>query len=137
MKEGGLINKILSTTDILDCNPIVAPFSISGPLGHDPQGKEIQLQEIWNYTCELITELIAGLGTCTKKLELTFKYTVHEDNDGAIRVATCPRLTHASTFIAVKYHWFRHHAESGEVKIVKINFNKQLADIITKTLQRE
>eukprot|EP00957_Ditylum_brightwellii_P034544 2619030-Ditylum_brightwellii.AAC.1 len=62
---------------------------------------------------------MAGMGTDTKKIECISKSTVYEDNNGAIRVVTCPKLTPTSKYIAVKYHWFRQHVESGEVKIVK------------------
>eukprot|EP00957_Ditylum_brightwellii_P038385 2901870-Ditylum_brightwellii.AAC.1 len=42
-----------------------------------------------------------------------------------------------SKFIGIKYHWFRQHVESGEVKIVKVESCKQLADIFTKGLKRD
>ena len=35
--------------------------------------------------------------------------TVYEENNGAIVVATSPRMTPSSKHIAVKYHWFRQH----------------------------
>eukprot|EP00957_Ditylum_brightwellii_P021762 1641667-Ditylum_brightwellii.AAC.1 len=34
---------------MLDCNPAIAPTAASGLLGPDPHGKEVQLQELWNY----------------------------------------------------------------------------------------
>ena len=86
-------------------------------------------------TKDLVSELLAGMGSDPKKLKFISKSTVYEDNNGAIRVATCPKLTPTSKFIAVKYHWFRQHVESGEIQIEKIASNKQLADIFTKGLQ--
>jgi hypothetical protein len=86
---------------------------------------------------DLVIELLEGMGLDSGKLEFISKSTVYEDNNGAIRVATCPKLTPTSKFIAVKYHWFRQHVESGEVKIVKVESSKQLADIFTKGLQGE
>eukprot|EP00957_Ditylum_brightwellii_P029402 2222671-Ditylum_brightwellii.AAC.1 len=77
------------------------------------------------------------MGLDSGKLKFNSKSTVFEDNNGAIRVATCPKLTPTSKFIAVKYHWFRQHVESGEVHIVKVESSKQLADIFTKGLQGE
>ena len=60
---------------------------------------------------------------------------MYEDNNGAIRVASCPKMTPTSKFIVIKYHWFRQHVESGEVEIIKVESSKQLADIFTKVLQ--
>eukprot|EP00957_Ditylum_brightwellii_P097555 7429872-Ditylum_brightwellii.AAC.1 len=70
-----------------------------------------------------------------KELKFVSKSTVYEDNNGAIRVALCPKMTPTSKCIAVKYHWFRLHVESGEVEIVKVESSKHLADIFTKGLQ--
>eukprot|EP00957_Ditylum_brightwellii_P025162 1904134-Ditylum_brightwellii.AAC.1 len=49
LTQTGLTKKILSTTGMLDCNPAIAPTTASGPLCPDPHGKEVQLQELWNY----------------------------------------------------------------------------------------
>eukprot|EP00957_Ditylum_brightwellii_P208254 15356491-Ditylum_brightwellii.AAC.1 len=70
-----------------------------------------------------------------KELKFVSKSTVYEDNYGAIRVASCPKMTFTIKSIAVKYHWFRKHVESGEVEIVKVDSSKQLADIFTKGLE--
>eukprot|EP00957_Ditylum_brightwellii_P011789 889538-Ditylum_brightwellii.AAC.1 len=70
-----------------------------------------------------------------KEFKFVSKSTVYEDNNGAIRVASCPNMTPTSKFIAVKFHWFRQYVESGEVEIVKAESSKQLADIFTKRLQ--
>ena len=75
------------------------------------------------------------MGLDSGKLKFNSKFTVFEDNNGAIKVASCPKLTPTSNFIAVKYHWFRQHVESGEVEIVKVESSSQIADIFTKGLQ--
>eukprot|EP00957_Ditylum_brightwellii_P123857 9441539-Ditylum_brightwellii.AAC.1 len=85
----------------------------------------------------LITEIMAGMKTDTKKLEFISKSTVYVKNNGAIRVVTYPRLPPSSKFIAVKYHWFRQHVQSEEVKFVKVDFSKLLAGAFTKGLQGE
>eukprot|EP00957_Ditylum_brightwellii_P070646 5367964-Ditylum_brightwellii.AAC.1 len=59
-----------------------------------------------------------------KELKFVSKCTVYEDNNGAIRAASCPKMTPASKFIAIKYHWFRQHVESVEVEIVKVEPSK-------------
>ena len=90
-------------------------------------------------TRDLVTELMKGLWRKDKEKQIKFvsKSTVYEDNAGAIRVASCPKLTPTSKFIAVKYHWFRQHVESGDIKIEKVESSNQLADIFTKGLQGE
>eukprot|EP00957_Ditylum_brightwellii_P149412 11379377-Ditylum_brightwellii.AAC.1 len=88
-------------------------------------------------TKELITEVVKDMWQKDRHKELKFvsKSTVYEDNNGAIRVASCLKLTATSKFIAVKYHWFKQHVEPGEVDIVKVKSRKQLVDIFTKELQ--
>eukprot|EP00957_Ditylum_brightwellii_P151550 11541512-Ditylum_brightwellii.AAC.1 len=49
LTQTGLIKKILSTTGMLDYDPAIVPTAASGPLGPDHYGKEVQLQELWNY----------------------------------------------------------------------------------------
>jgi hypothetical protein len=61
---------------------------------------------------------------------------VFEDNNGALILATAPRMTPRSKHIAVKYHFFRSHIASGEIQIRKINSEDQTADIFTKGLIR-
>eukprot|EP00957_Ditylum_brightwellii_P071130 5406759-Ditylum_brightwellii.AAC.1 len=64
-------------------------------------------------TKNLITEIVKGMCQKEKHKELKFvsKSTVYEDTNGAIRVASCSKMTPTNKFIAVKYHWFRQHEE--------------------------
>ena len=79
-----------------------------------------------------------------KKLELecaekaTIHSTVLEDNNGALTLATSPKMTPRTKHIAVKYHFFKSHvgAEKGIV-IKKIDTAEQKADIFTKGLHAE
>jgi hypothetical protein len=61
--------------------------------------------------------------------------TVFEDNNGAISLATAPKITPRTKHIAVKYHHFRDNVgiEKG-IEIVKIDTKEQKADIFTKGL---
>ena len=68
-------------------------------------------------------------------MTVTSKFEVYEDNNGTHIVATCPKLTPTSKFIATKYHWFRQHVDSGEIDIKRVDSKKQLVDIFTKGLQ--
>ena len=82
----------------------------------------------------LIKEVIDNLGIDSEKLKFVSSSTIYEDNNGAIVVATSPRMTPTSKHIAVKYHWFRQHV-GKEFLIWKIDSQNQKADIFTKGLQ--
>ena len=84
----------------------------------------------------LINEVIYYLGVDSKKLKFVSRFTVYGDNNGAIFVATSPRMTTASNQIAVKYHWFSKHTRKGFV-IWKIESENQKTDIFIKDLQGE
>ena len=61
--------------------------------------------------------------------------TVFEDNNGALALATAPKLTLRNKHIAVKYHFFKEHiGEEKGIQIVKIENKFQKADIFTKSL---
>ena len=55
----------------------------------------------------IIKEVIDILRIDSKKLNYVSSFTVYEDNNGAIVLATSPRTTPTSNHVAVKYHWFR------------------------------
>ena len=55
--------------------------------------------------------------------------TVFEDNNGALELAKCPRMR-------PKYHHFREHVMSGNIKVESIDTSVQVADIFTKPLTR-
>ena len=62
-----------------------------------------------------------------------------KDNNGALNVATTPRITPQSKFFAVKLHFFKSRVCTtenlqGKVHIQKIQMHFQMADIMTKGL---
>ena len=67
-------------------------------------------------------------------MKLVSSSTVYEDNNGAIVVATSPRMTPTSKLISVNYHWFRKNV-GKEFVIWKIESENQKADSFTKGLQ--
>ena len=83
-------------------------------------------------------ELLQEVGTT---LDLDFAKpaivhsTVFEDNNGALTLATSPRITPRTKHIAVKYHHFKTSvgAEKG-IAIKPIDTDQQKADIFTKGL---
>ena len=84
----------------------------------------------------LIKEVIDNLGIDSENLMFVSSSTVYEDINGAIVVATSPRMTPTSNHIAVKYHWFGKHV-GKEFVIRKTESENQKADIFTKGLQGE
>ena len=82
----------------------------------------------------LIKEVIDNLGIESEKLDFVSSSTIYEDNNGALVVATSPRMTPTSKRISVKYHWFRQHV-GKEFVIRKIESENQMADNFTKGLQ--
>jgi hypothetical protein len=67
----------------------------------------------------------------------TLQTTVHEDNAGALKLATVetgrmmPRLKH----YGIKYHWFRTKLKPNEIEIVHVGTDLQRADFLTKSLR--
>ena len=82
----------------------------------------------------LIKEVIDTLGIDSENMKFLSSSTIYEDNNGAIVVATIPRMTPTSKHIAFKYNWFRQHV-GKEFVIQKIESENQKADIFTKVLQ--
>ena len=72
----------------------------------------------------------------TNKSKCTFKTTVHEDNQGAMKLAKMEpgRNTPRSKFYAIKHHWFRSWLKPNEIEIEYIESKQQKADFLTKSL---
>jgi len=86
-----------------------------------------------------LVKTVAKIVTGDDNVVVTSKSDFYEDNNGALTVATMPRITPQSKFFAVKLHFFKEHVKtqdnpSGEVEIQKVDTNDQLADIFTKGL---
>jgi hypothetical protein len=85
-----------------------------------------------------LRELLQEIGT---NLELDFAHpvimhsTVFEDNNGALGLASSPRLTPRTKHISTKYHFFRTMIGPGKgIRISKIESAEQKADCFTKGL---
>lgn len=83
----------------------------------------------------LVEEMASAL-KFRKAFEIRTHSKVFEDNNGALTLASCPRMTPRSKHIAVKYHFFRDHVTKGNIRIYKIDTKEQQADIFTKGLVR-
>ena len=62
---------------------------------------------------------------------------VFEDNNGAKKMAEVPKITLRNRHFAVKYHFFRSHVANGDIQMIKVESERQMADIFTKGLVRE
>ena len=63
----------------------------------------------------LLTELTTL--TCLTFDTTTTYSTVFEDNKGCVELANAPKMRPRSKHIALKYHQFRSHVASGDIKI--------------------
>jgi Reverse transcriptase (RNA-dependent DNA polymerase) len=84
---------------------------------------------------ELVKEMATAIGV-SNVFEIRTYSKVFEDNNGALALASSPKMTPRSKHIAVKYHFFRSHVQKGDIKIYKIDTKEQKADIFTKGLVR-
>ena len=71
----------------------------------------------------IIKEVIENVRIDSENLKFVSSSTIYEDNNGAIIVATSPRMTPSSKHISVKYHWFIQHV-GKEFVIQKIESEK-------------
>ena len=79
-----------------------------------------------------------GLHLNTKNL-VTFRATVHEDNQGALALAKLEpgRHTPRSKFYAIKLHWFCSWLEPKHIEIIFCPTHLQKADFLAKPLTKE
>ena len=85
---------------------------------------------------------VAKAVTGDDTVQVVCKSDVWEDNNGALTVATMPKITPQSKFFNVKLHFFKEHVATEQhpdrpVHIHKIDTEEQLADIMTKGLTYE
>jgi hypothetical protein len=83
-------------------------------------------------------ELFQEVGTALKlkcAIPTILHSTVFEDNNGALSLATSPKISPRTKHIAVKYHHFRSKigADKGII-IQRVDSTEQKADIFTKGL---
>ncbi|GKG05067.1 hypothetical protein Tco_0315454, partial [Tanacetum coccineum] len=58
------------------------------------------------------------------------------DNSAAITFANEPGVMKGARHFLCRYHYVREQVESGEIKLIKVHTNKNLADAFTKALPR-
>ena len=60
---------------------------------------------------------------------------VWEDNQSCISMAKSQKFSPRTKHIALKYHHFRRHVETGKVQISYVHTEEQEADIFTKPVR--
>ena len=70
------------------------------------------------------------------KIKIEKPVKIYEDNSGAIAIAKFGNLTKNSKYIEVHYHFVNDSYERKEIDIIKIDSEKNVADILTKALGR-
>lgn len=82
----------------------------------------------------LLKEASDGLGVIAEQNSLLYS-TVFEYNNGALSLATSPKLSPRTKHIAIKYHHFRESiGQEKGIVIEKVDTTRQKADILTKGL---
>ena len=61
---------------------------------------------------------------------------IFEDNKGTLRFATKQRIANRTKYFLVKWHFYWHHVCTGDFEVLKIARTDQLADYLTKGLNR-
>ena len=62
---------------------------------------------------------------------------IYEDNSGAVAIGKFDNLTKNSKHIEVQCHYVNENYEKGVIDIVKIETEKNIADILTKSLCKD
>jgi hypothetical protein len=85
-----------------------------------------------------LLDIYEHINTALKCQELkpVVKCTVFEDNNGALELATAPKMRPHTKHIAIKYHHFHNKVDSGQILIKRVDTKNQIADIFTKALPR-
>ena len=68
---------------------------------------------------QLLRELgvVMNIPDCKK----TMKCAVFKDNNGALELATTPKMRPMTKHITIKHHHFREHVARGLIKILKVD----------------
>ena len=86
----------------------------------------------------VVESVVNGLQYKSKRI-LSFRATVHEDNQGALILATLEpgRHTPRSKFYAIKLHWFRSWLKPKSIVIIFCPTKERKADFLTKPLTKD
>ena len=87
---------------------------------------------------EAVTEILflRNLLKESFNLKITEPIKIYEDNSGALAIDKFGNYTKNSKHIEVQYHFINENYEKGIIDIVKIDSDSNLADILTKSLDK-
>lgn len=87
---------------------------------------------------EAVTEILFIRNLLCESFNIEFDKPIklYEDNSGAILIAKYGNFTKNSKHIEVQYHYINENYEKGIIDIVKIDTKYNLADILTKSLDK-
>ncbi|KAK9709792.1 hypothetical protein QE152_g26409 [Popillia japonica] len=71
-------------------------------------------------------------GTFNLKIERPIK--IYEDNSGALIIAKNGNFSKNSKYIEVQYHFVSENCNKGNIGVIKIKYENNIADILTKAL---
>lgn len=69
-------------------------------------------------------------------IPLTLPIPVYEDNNSCILLAEHPVFHQRTKHIDIRYHFIREHIIQDEIKLCQIDTNYQIADMLTKALNK-
>lgn len=87
---------------------------------------------------EAVTEILFTRNLLSETFDIEFikPIRIYEDNSGAVAIAKFRNFTKNSKHIEVQYHYINENYEKGIIDIVKIESSKNLADMLTKSLDK-
>lgn len=71
------------------------------------------------------------------KMKIEKPVKMYEDNSRAVAIAKYGNLTKNSKYIEIQYHYINENEENKTIEITKINTEKNIADLFTKSLGLE
>jgi len=85
---------------------------------------------------EAVTDILFIKNMLTETLNITIEkpIKIYEDNSGAVAIAKHGNLTKNSKHIEIQYHYVNENVEKGQIEVIKINSENNLADIFTKSI---
>ncbi len=96
------------------------------------------LKELYTHTFDDPTGYKAlTFNTVSKTFGQIPTSTVYEDNEACLKFATVPKMSPRTKHIAIPYHFFRSKVDNGEINIVGVRTDNQMADQFTKGLPQD
>lgn len=88
---------------------------------------------------EAVTEVLFAKNLLNEAFDLKISVptNIYEDNSGAIAIGKFGNFTKNSKHIEVQYYYINDNYKDGNIDIVKVDTNNNIADILTKSLDRK